>query len=48
VIAAIVAVPANAHVGTTATPHWHAGDGWGIAVVFALAAVAAWLDRRRR
>jgi hypothetical protein len=38
-------LPAFAHM--TATPHGHAGDGWGILAVVALTAAAAWLDRRR-
>ena len=46
-IAAAAALPASAHFAG-ATPHWHAGDGWGVLAVVALTAVAAWLDRRRR
>ena len=33
---------------SAATPHWHAGDAWGVFVVIALTAAAAWLDRRGR
>ena len=46
--AAFAALPASAHLSTTATPHWHDGDGWGVFAVFALTAIAAWLGRRRR
>jgi hypothetical protein len=46
-IAAAAALPVSAHIAG-ATPHWHAGDGWGVLAVVALTAVAAWLDRRRR
>jgi len=46
-IAAATALPASAHIAG-ATPHWHAGDGWGVLAVVALTAVAAWIDRRRR
>ena len=42
------ALPALAHVSSAATPHWHAGDAWGVLVVIGLTAVAAWLDRRGR
>jgi hypothetical protein len=27
-------------------PHWHAGDVGGVLAVFAITAVAAWIDRR--
>ena len=46
-IAAATALPASAHFAG-ATPHWHAGDGWGVLAVVALTAIAAWLDRRPR
>jgi len=42
------ALPALAHVTSAATPHWHAGDAWGVLAVIALTAAAAWLDRRGR
>ena len=48
VIAAAAALPAAAHLSAGATPHWHAGDLWGVLAVCALTAVAAWLDRRGR
>jgi len=48
VIAAASALPASAHLTASATPHWHAGDIWGVLAVCALTAVAAWLDRRGR
>ena len=41
-------LPALAHVSSAAAPHWHAGDAWGVLVVIALTAAAAWLDRRGR
>ena len=41
-------LPALAHVSSAATPHWHAGDAWGVLAVIGLTAVAAWLDRRGR
>jgi len=41
-------LPALAHVTSAATPHWHAGDAWGVLVVIGLTAAAAWLDRRGR
>ena len=47
-IAAIVAMPASAHVTAGAMPHWHAGDGGGVFAVFALTAAFAWLVRGRR
>ena len=47
-LAGCSALPVLAHVNAAATPHWHAGDGWGVLAVFALTAVAVWLDRRRR
>ena len=47
-LAALTALPALAHVSSAATPHWHAGDAWGVLVVIGLTAAAAWLDRRRR
>ena len=46
-IAAATALPASAHFAG-ATPHWHAGDGWGVLAVVALTAVAVCLDLRRR
>ncbi len=52
IVAALVVVaaslPASAHIVAGSTPHWHAGDGWGVLAVVALTAIAAWLDRRRR
>jgi hypothetical protein len=48
VLAGATALPAFAHVTGAATPHWHAGDAWGVFVVIALTAAAAWLDRRGR
>ncbi len=42
------ALPAMAHLASAATPHWHAGDAWGVLVVIGLTAAAAWLDRRGR
>ena len=48
VIAAASALPASAHFTAGATPHWHAGDLWGVLAVGALTAVAAWIDRRGR
>jgi len=47
-LAGCAAFPAFAHVAAGATPHWHADDVWGVLAVVALAAVAAWLDRRWR
>lgn len=47
-LAGFAALPALAHGSASATPHWHDGDGWGVLAVFALTAVAAWIDRRRR
>ncbi|MEO5845164.1 MAG: hypothetical protein ABIQ33_10025 [Caldimonas sp.] len=47
-LVALTALPALAHLTTAATPHWHAGDAWGLLVVIALTAAAAWLDRRGR
>jgi len=47
-LAGATALPALAHVTSTATPHWHAGDAWGVLVVIGLTAAAAWLDRRGR
>ena len=47
-LAGLTSLPALAHVSSTATPHWHAGDAWGVLVVIGLTAVAAWLDRRGR
>ena len=47
-IVATLAPPASAHLAAATTPHWHAGDGWGVLAVVALTAVAAWLDRRWR
>ena len=46
--AGATALPALAHVTSAATPHWHAGDAWGVLVVIGLTAAAAWLDRRGR
>ena len=43
-----VSAPSAAHVGSSALPHVHAGDGWGLLAVAALTAVAAWLGRRGR
>jgi hypothetical protein len=48
VLAGATALPALAHVTSAATPHWHAGDVWGVLVVIGLTAAAAWLDRRGR
>ena len=48
VIAAASALPAWSHFTSGATPHWHAGDLWGVLAVCALTAVAAWIDRRGR
>ena len=47
-LAALTALPALAHVSSAATPHWHAGDAWGVLAVIGLTAAAAWLDRRGR
>ncbi|HEY2559614.1 MAG TPA: hypothetical protein VGI48_07910 [Caldimonas sp.] len=47
-LAGSVALPAFAHFTGSATPHWHAGDAWGVLAVIALTAIAAWLDRRFR
>ena len=47
-LAGATALPALGHVTGTATPHWHAGDAWGVLVVLGLTAAAAWLDRRGR
>ena len=47
-LAGATALPALAHVTSAATPHWHAGDAWGVLVVIGLTAAAAWLDRRGR
>ena len=47
-LAGVTALPALAHVTGAATPHWHAGDAWGVLVVIGLTAAAAWLDRRGR
>ncbi len=44
----LTALPAMAHLTSATTPHWHAGDAWGVLVVIGLTAAAAWLDRRRR
>jgi len=41
-------LPALAHVSGGTTPHWHAGDAWGVLAVIALTGVAAWFDRRGR
>jgi len=40
--------PALAHFTSSASPHWHASDTWGLLVVAVLVAAAAWFDRRRR
>jgi hypothetical protein len=48
VAAMTVSLPSLAHVGSSAAPHLHAGDGWGVLAVAALTAVAAWLGRRGR
>jgi hypothetical protein len=42
------ASPALAHYTSSAAPHWHASDTWGLVVVAVLVAAAAWFDRRRR
>jgi hypothetical protein len=42
------ALPAFAHVTGGETPHWHAGDVWGVLAVIVLTGAAAWLDRRGR
>jgi len=42
------ATPALAHLTSSAALHWHSSDTWGLFVVAALVAAAAWLDRRRR
>jgi len=47
-LAGASALPAFAHLTSGATPHWHAGDAWGVLVVIGLTAAAAWLDRRGR
>jgi hypothetical protein len=47
-LAAIAALPASAHVTTSAMPHWHADDAWGVLAVFALTASFAWVVRGRR
>jgi hypothetical protein len=47
-LTAFAAAPALAHVSNAATPHWHAGDAWGVLAVIALTGAAAWLDRRGR
>ena len=47
-LAALTALPTLAHVSSAATPHWHAGDAWGVLAVIGLTAAAAWLDRRGR
>ena len=47
-LAGLTALPAMAHLTSAATPHWHAGDAWGVLVVIGLTAAAAWLDRRGR
>ena len=47
-LAALAALPALAHVSSAATPHWHAGDAWGVLAVIGLTAAAAWLDLRGR
>jgi hypothetical protein len=47
-LAGSFALPAFAHFTGSATPHWHAGDIWGVLAVFALTGVAAWIDRRGR
>ena len=47
-VVGLTAVPATAHLTSAATPHWHAGDAWGVIVVIGLTAAAAWLDRRGR
>jgi hypothetical protein len=43
---ALAGAPAYAHFVAGSAPHAHAGDGWGLGVVAALTAVAAWIDRR--
>ena len=45
---ALIGGPAVAHIDSGRAPHLHAGDGWGLAVVAALAALAIWLDGRFR
>jgi hypothetical protein len=47
-LAGLTSLPAVAHVTGVESPHWHAGDVWGVLVVIGLTAVAAWLDRRGR
>ena len=47
-VVGLTALPAMAHLTGAATPHWHAGDAWGVLVVVGLTAAAAWLDRRGR
>ena len=47
-LAAFCALPAGAHIVGGGTPHFHAGDIWGVLVVIALTAAAAWIDRRGR
>ena len=47
-LATLAALPALAHVTSGPTPHWHAGDVWGVLAVVALTGAAAWLDRRTR
>ena len=47
-VLALIGTPAFGHITPGSTPHLHAGEGWGLAVVAALAALAIWLDRRFR
>ena len=42
---ALAGTPALAHFVAGSTPHTHFGDGWGLAVVAALTAIAVWIDR---
>jgi hypothetical protein len=44
-LAALTSAPALAHMSGP-LPHWHAGDVGGVLAVFAITAVAAWIDRR--
>jgi hypothetical protein len=45
---AVIGTPALAHIDPGHATHLHASDGWGLAVVAALAALAIWLDDRFR
>jgi hypothetical protein len=48
IIPALFAASAFAHDGHGAPPlHWHATDGFGFALILALAAFAFWIARDR-